>query len=427
MKNNYKKQDTVLITGELPAEEGSAEALVQGTGHLKKKLLFSGMGAVFIGCLYLIFSPGKSKQEEQQNVRINQEVPQPSGAVLPGDKGAAYEQELLEKKNAAKREAFNTLSDYWSADSSAAQHDVSAPGGDAVVTEKKQDPSLVSYKNVRSTLGSFYRDDSPNSELEKEVKDLRRQLDERQGTKDPMENQLALMEKSYQMAAKYFSSQGMDNTITKDSKDSSEEGFVPLLPRSNPVATRLNTIGHKKVSQSGFLEASATSPARAANAGDIIQRNSIRACIEKSAVVSPSGIVQLRLLEPASLNGQLVAEGTILTALASFKNNRLQLEVTSMELGGSIFQVAASAYDLDGQKGLNMPMVPEASALSEMAGNMSNSAGTSFMMTQSAGQQVAADVSKGVIQGVSGYFSKKIRTPKVTVKAGHQLLLVSKK
>jgi hypothetical protein len=39
---------------------------------------------------------------------------------------------------------------------------------------------------------------------------------------------------------------------------------------------------------------------------------------------------------------------------------------------------------------------------------------------------MAGDLSRGVVQGVSGYFSKKVRTPKVTVKAGHQIFLVSK-
>jgi hypothetical protein len=48
------------------------------------------------------------------------------------------------------------------------------------------------------------------------------------------------------------------------------------------------------------------------------------------------------------------------------------------------------------------------------------------MLTQSAGQQMAADLSRGVVQGISGYFSKKVRTPKVTLKAGHQLFLVPK-
>ncbi|HRN72202.1 MAG TPA: conjugative transposon protein TraM [Ginsengibacter sp.] len=121
-----------------------------------------------------------------------------------------------------------------------------------------------------------------------------------------------------------------------------------------------------------------------------------------------------------------IPAGTILTANARFGGGRLQLKVTSIELDGNIIPVDITAYDLDGQQGLYVPNSPEMNAVSEIAANMSQTAGTSIMMTRSAGQQVAGDLSRGVVQGVSGYFTKKIRTPKVTVKAGHQVFLVSK-
>lgn len=42
-------------------------------------------------------------------------------------------------------------------------------------------------------------------------------------------------------------------------------------------------------------------------------------------------------------------------------------------------------------------------------------------------QPAAADASRGLIQGVSGYFSKKVKAQKVTLKSSHQVFLVSKK
>jgi conjugative transposon TraM protein len=132
-------------------------------------------------------------------------------------------------------------------------------------------------------------------------------------------------------------------------------------------------------------------------------------------------------LEPAQTPNRAIAQGTILTAHTKFQAGRLQLKVTSMELDGNIIPADITIYDLDGQEGLYVPYSPEMNALTEMAGNMSQTSGTSLMLTQSAGQQVAADLSRGVVQGVSGYFSKKVRTPKIILKAGHQLFLVSKK
>ncbi|MDB8925764.1 conjugative transposon protein TraM, partial [Parabacteroides merdae] len=45
---------------------------------------------------------------------------------------------------------------------------------------------------------------------------------------------------------------------------------------------------------------------------------------------------------------------------------------------------------------------------------------------QSAGQQVAMDVTRGLLQGTSGYLAKKFRTVKVKLKAGYKVMLYAK-
>jgi hypothetical protein len=57
---------------------------------------------------------------------------------------------------------------------------------------------------------------------------------------------------------------------------------------------------------------------------------------------------------------------------------------------------------------------------------MGRDAGTSINITQgtTAGQQLAADVGRSFIQGTSQYISKKMQSTKVTLKAGHKLLLM---
>ena len=155
-------------------------------------------------------------------------------------------------------------------------------------------------------------------------------------------------------------------------------------------------------------------------------KNSIRAVVQETQTVTGESGVRLRLLETAQTPARSIPTGTVLTANAKFQSGRLQLKVTSIEFEGNIIPVDITVYDVDGQQGLYVPYSPEMNALTEIASNMSQTGGTSIMMTRSAGQQMAGDLSRGVVQGVSGYFSKKVRTPKVTVKAGHQLFLVSK-
>lgn len=117
-------------------------------------------------------------------------------------------------------------------------------------------------------------------------------------------------------------------------------------------------------------------------------------------------------MEAAQTPQRTIPKGTIVTANGKFEGGRLQLKITSVELEGNIIPVDITIYDLDGQKGLNVPYSPEMNALTEMVGNMSQSSGSSIMMTQSAGQQVAVDLSRGVVQGISGYFAKKYVQPK---------------
>ena len=52
--------------------------------------------------------------------------------------------------------------------------------------------------------------------------------------------------------------------------------------------------------------------------------------------------------------------------------------------------------------------------------------GTSISFAQSAGQQVAMDVTRGLLQGTSGYLAKKFRTVKVKLKAGYRVMLYAK-
>ena len=42
------------------------------------------------------------------------------------------------------------------------------------------------------------------------------------------------------------------------------------------------------------------------------------------------------------------------------------------------------------------------------------------------GQQVAMDVTRGLLQGTSGYLAKKFRTVKVKLKAGYKVMLYAK-
>lgn len=446
MKENENKKSVVRVTEGSPKE--TADVLQNGTQNnkekLKKPLIFGLMAIVFVGCMYLIFKPSEDKKAIE-NIGLNDAVPQATGAGMPADKGKAYEQEMLEQKEQEKRNALATLSDYWNTEDKQEPTDEQLPedeestglGGGGRNSGRNGNPALSSYRNMQSTLGSFYQDNNS------ETMELRRQVDEMKAKlaeKDvppvaTVDDQLKLMEKSYEMAAKYLPQNAnngnaapANGTATGAAGSNQKEHFVSFTP------TRKNTVSalYREPSDSAF----AADWSQAKNRGfytagateQVMQpKNSIKACVHEAQTVVGEMGVRLRLLEAAQTPQRTIPKGTIVTANAKFQNGRLQLKVTSIELDGNIIPVDITTYDLDGQQGLNVPYSPEMNALTEMAGNMSQTGGTSVMLTQNAGQQVAADLSRGVVQGISGYFAKKVRTPKVTLKAGYQVFLVSKK
>jgi len=434
MKENENKKTVIRVTEGSPKQ--TADVLPERTQHkvehLKKPIIFALMVVVFLGCMYLIFKPSDDKTQIEK-VGLNDVVPQATGAGMPADKGKAYEQEMLEAKEQEKRNALLSLSDYWNTDDNEEPVEVldEEEHSDGGGYERHPNPALSSYHNAQSTLGSFYqKDDSQTLELQKQLEELKEKLAEKDVPETvTVENQLALMEKSYQMAAKYLPS-GTNTGEVKVTPASStqKEHFVAFTPTRKSTVSTL----YREPTDSAFIANWGEKRNRdfytAGALQQIVQpKNSIKACVHEAQTIIGESGVRLRLLEAAQTPNHTIAQGTIVTANAKFQAGRLQLKVTSIELDGDIIPVDIAIYDLDGQQGLYVPYSAEMNAFTEMAGNMSQQSGTSLMLTQSAGQQVAADLSRGVVQGISGYFSKKIRTPKITLKAGHQLLLVSKK
>ena len=206
MKENENKKTVVRVTEGTPA--ATADVLQDNAQNkvkkLKKPLIFGLMGVVFLGCMYMIFKPSSEKKEIDK-IGLNEVVPQATGAGMPADKGKAYEEEMQERKNEEKRNALTSLSDYWNADKKGEvgdelpeeQESYSSANGSG----KQSNPALNSYRNVQSTLGSFYKDDnSETQELRKQLEELKEKLAEKDiPAKVTVDDQLALMEKSYQI------------------------------------------------------------------------------------------------------------------------------------------------------------------------------------------------------------------------------------
>lgn len=394
----------------------------------RKMLVYPLMLLVFGGAMWLIFAPSESGEPLQDG--FNVEVPMPEEKGMPSDKRAAYELQAFERR---QKEKMNTLQDLAVAESDGndgADEDVFQTQEPAAAGQSSIRTSADAYRDINRQIGSFYtqpepEDDQKTLELEWRIQELERQAEEDRRAKEAADEQLRLMEKSYEMASRYLPQNDVKSVPTTAGTDKPKA--VPVTQVSEQVVSRLA----QPMSDAEFMERYSrphnmgfhTVTDQAHTAG----RNSIRACIYRTVTVSDGKEAEIRLLEPVEVGDTYIPANTVLTATARINGERMDLSVTSVAYKGTVMPVELEVYDTGGMKGISVPGSQELTALKEMAANMGSTMGSSISISTDAGAQLASDLGRGVIQGMSQYLSTKFRTVRVTLKAGHEVLLVARK
>ena len=261
---------------------------------------------------------------------------------------------------------------------------------------------------------------------EREVEHLRRKVEELSARLDASPpaasaDPLELAEEQYKLARKYLgggTAADEEAGPTKQRRDSRLSVMQPVREGEVEASTLDPRADFTVERNLGFLTA----------AGGVAHADTptVRACVASTQVIRAGSTVQLRLLEAVRIDDTVIPRNTPLYGLATISGMRLQVIVSSVEYGGRIFAVEAVAYDLDGQPGLNVPNSRERTALKEALASVGQTAGTSVNVTRSAGQQVLSELARGGLQASSQYVAGKLREVKITLKANHQLLLISK-
>jgi conjugative transposon TraM protein len=385
----------------------------------KKYAVFALMAIICVGCMWLIFAPSDADiAKEQIGMGFNADIPDPKGDGIIGDKKDAYEQEQMQQR---QKDRMQSLQGYADMLENSKAEKVNLNLGDEPKPSQKQSSgqapinnSMTAYKDINRTLGNFYetpKNDPEKEELKKKLEELEAKMQEKGDAKNLMDEQLALMEKSYEMAAKYMP-QTQNQGELNGSLKSKIENYSNNSSNSKTKVGPVRQIQKQTVSALGQNLRS--------------EKNTISAVIHDDQVVVDGQTTRLRLTEPLVAGSTLIPENTIVTGISKVQGERLDILISSIEYQGAIISVEMITYDTDGQKGIYIPGSLEMNAAKEIVANMGNSVGTSFTMTQSTGTQLASDLSKGAIQGVSAYMQKKIRQVKVTLKSGYRIMLMPK-
>ena len=394
-----------------PGNDPSAEFERQ---RKRKVLLFAAiLGCIFLVAMWLIFRPAPVKPQEGA-AGINTSVPDGKAQATVGDKRKAAEQLRSEEQ---QQRRMMTLGDnsFSLLDDGLKPTEEPAPADDPALR------AAEANRAMQRQVQGFYAAPQRNAEVEalkEQVAALQSQLDAERQQPDPLE----LAEEQYKLARKYL---GGGTAVGEEAVEQAKQRKDSRLSVMRPVregeveASTLDTRADFTVERNlGFLTA----------AGGVAHADTptVRACVASTQVIRAGSTVQLRLLEAVRIDGVTIPRYTPLYGLATISGMRLQVTVSSVEYGGRIFAVEAVAYDMDGQPGLNIPNSRERTALKEALASVGQTAGTSVNVTRSAGQQVLSELARGGLQASSQYVAGKLREVKITLKANHQLLLISK-
>jgi conjugative transposon TraM protein len=431
---------------------------------LKKYVVFALMAIICAGCIWFIFAPDESAKQETQ-AGFNTDIPEPKDEGLIVDKRDAYEQEQVKQRNEERMRSLQDFSSLLGDNSQKPADDLSlleepekaqttvgtgrtgGTGGTQNNPPTSIQNSARAYQDVNRTLGNFYetpKTDPEKEKMQQELEELRKRLDEKDNDKNAVNEQMAIMERSYQIASKYLpmgtnaatipgtSGTGMSGTVatTAEPQPSQPSKTMAIVPVSTVNAQTVSVLrpemsnlelveAFAKPRNMGFLTATSESHTEL--------KNTISACVHDNQTVRDGQSVQLRLLEPMQAGAITVPQNTILVGMAKIQGERLAVTVNSLGYRGTIIPVELVVYDNDGQHGIFIPNMQEVTAAKEVVANMGTSAGTSINLSDDAGKQFVADMGRNLVQGVSQFTAKKLREVKVRLKAGYKVFLLPQK
>lgn len=356
-------------------------------------------GAVILWLLYTSLN----KSDERVGDAFNTEIPEGENDGMK-DKMSEYEAAEAAKEKETRQQTVSVLDTLTAA--TPQDSDVRQPS--AVET------SAQAYQEVQASLDDFFVPESSEAaqvaELQARIDELEAQNAMAQQQQQP--DQMEMLERSYQLAAQYMGNGNGGNYPPTASADDEKgkRNVQPVAQVSRNVVSSLSASSSRSFNTS-------------VGSSGIVNKNTIAAVVANNQSVTDGESVKLRTTEPMWVGSRLIPRNTVIVGSARVQGERLEIEISSIECEGSIYDVELQVYDSDGQEGINIPNSMESDALHEIGANMGSTMGSSINISTNTGAQIASDVGRGLINGVSQYLNKKLRTVKVHLKAGYRVML----
>lgn len=315
MKMNIGKLRTLLKLP--PPKEGGKPLTEEQKRKRAGYIVYPVLVLLCAGCVWLALSPSEKEQAKAgQSNGFNTEIPLPEDSRMQESKVAAYEHEEMEKKEKERRSTYRemaSLLDRKQADTVRLPDLPPEKPRETAGQETARSPSAA-YRDMNRTLNNFYEPayDREKEDLRKRVAELeRRQAQQPEASSEySMEEKLALMEKSYELAARYNGGQTAQVRPATERRKAEarpvtavRHQVVSSLPRPSDDLERAAAFAGER--NTGFHTPVGKTLASA--------RNTIAACVHGTQTVADGQTLRIRLLEPMAVDDRLIPKGTVLT------------------------------------------------------------------------------------------------------------------
>lgn len=146
--------------------------------------------------------------------------------------------------------------------------------------------------------------------------------------------------------------------------------------------------------------------------------NAVKAIISETQILVTGSTVKLLLGNSITVEGISIPENTYVYGTVSLNNERLKINISSIQYHDNILPVSLEVYDIDGLAGIYVP-----GSISRDVGKQSTDQAVNSIGITTLDPSLAAQATSAGIQAAKTLVSKKVKLVKVTVKAGYHVLL----
>ena len=372
--------------------------------RLKRIAVYTVLCLSCLICIWLIFAPGGD--DGAKSGKANMELPDQTSEGMPETKMKAYEQADANADKVRQDSTINAVS---------LQLDTLTNQPSQSEVDEIQN-SAAAYQAAQASLEDFYIPETSQSELQvAELQERIAELEMQQSMPNynkQSPDEMELLERSYQLATQYMGNG--NGTQASPQPQEEEKGKRNVQPVAQVVNNVVSTLSNAQ-SARGFNTS--------IGGKQRLSKNAIAAVVAGDQTIANGQPVRLRLTEPMWVGNRLIPRNTSVTGSGRLNGERLEIEITSIESDGSVYEVELQVFDTDGQEGINIPNSMESDALKEIGANMGSTVGSSINISTDAGAQIVSDVGRGLLNGVSQYLTKKVREVKVKLKANYRVML----